>query len=63
MPKPKAHWTNKKYGKDVYEGKYVRDADGERIFIVFAYIAKTNKIHHVSFESAQAAKALGWVKS
>lgn len=51
-------WTHKKYGKRNYKGSYDFKS-GEREFKLVGKDSK-GKIHIISFESWQAAKALGW---
>lgn len=53
-------WTNKKkFGKREFVGSYTRiTKNGERNFVLTA----TNGTREISFESYQAAKALGWIK-
>jgi hypothetical protein len=53
----KSLWKNKKY-PGTYYGTHARDADGERVFI----LKRVEKARRITFESWQAAKALGWVK-
>lgn len=47
-------WKNYKHGKAVFIGSYERDKDGERVFVL------THGKRKITFESWQAAKALGW---
>ncbi len=54
-------WTNKKYPKFKYQGQYSR-LRGERVFEVCRVACGRAKPHRVTFESWEAAKALGWVK-
>lgn len=49
-------WKNKKYGKKLFKGKYVEDKFYERTFVL------THENRNITFESHQAAKALGWQK-
>jgi hypothetical protein len=51
-------WSNKKYGKKLFKGSYYiyRLNSSERLFNL------TDGKRVISFESWQAAKALGWVK-
>lgn len=53
--KKKAHWTHKKYGKRKYYG-YYRYVDNEREFL----LVHGDTQHIITFESHEAAKALGW---
>lgn len=64
----KSIWRHKKYGKRNYEGRYTH-VSGERIFFLTGYVQLkvkklklVGRIHNVTFESPQAAKALGWKK-
>ena len=60
------YWKNKKV-PGYFTGHYVRDADGERVFVLKRDTTKTrsdaryNKSRRITFESAAAAKALGWM--
>lgn len=57
------YWINPKKPNYAYRGAYTHDfLDGERVFVLFTLL-KNGKVHHVSFESHQMAKALGWKKS
>jgi hypothetical protein len=51
-------WKNKKVPGKFY-GTYVRDADGERNFV----LKKEGGGRRITFESAAAAKTLGWKAS
>ena len=51
-------WHHKKYGKLNFFGRYVR-ISGERVFELVN--ARDGKFKVITFESWQAAKALGWV--
>jgi hypothetical protein len=51
-----ALWKNKKFGKKTFIGCYVADRRSERNFVLI------NGDRHITFESFQAAKALGWTK-
>lgn len=53
----KTIWTNKKYPGTFY-GSYARDSDGERVFL----LKRVEKARRITFESWQAAIALGWKK-
>ena len=55
----KSLWTNKKHGKTQFVSYYELDKKGERTFILIATKAPFRRI---TFESYQAAKALGWLK-
>lgn len=59
MRKP-SKWRHAKYSSRVYSGhfRYVRK---EREFLLVAEL-KNGKKHCVSFESPEAAKAIGWRK-
>lgn len=50
-------WHHKKYGKKNFYGRYVR-LKGERVFELVNVMNGIEKV--VTFESWQAAKALGW---
>jgi hypothetical protein len=52
----KLKWTNKKFKSRIYEGFY-RRVNTEREFILVCF----EKSHTISFESHEAATALGWV--
>jgi hypothetical protein len=52
-------WKIKKYPNRVYRGNYVYDEVRGREFVLYCVL----KDHYVVFESFQAAKKLGWVKS
>lgn len=51
-------WKHKKY-KSAFIGFYERDAKGERVFVL---ISMKEPLRRITFESYQAAKALGWHK-
>lgn len=51
-------WKHKKYKARDYRGTYRRNSDGEREFVLRC----EKPAHNVSFESHEAAKALGWAK-
>jgi hypothetical protein len=54
-------WKNKKkHGAKNFISSYERDKKGERIFVL-THI-KNGKQRRITFESWQAAKALGWKK-
>lgn len=66
-------WLNSLKYQDVqFKGSYERDKDGERVFVLRArmQVETVNKgkvsakvqNKKITFESYQAAKALGWVK-
>lgn len=54
-------WKHKSHGKRKYKGTYVRDASGERQFVLIA-ILESGKVHAITCESHQMAKKVGWVK-
>lgn len=49
-------WSHKKYKNRKFAGRYVR-LKGERVFNL------TDGVRTVTFESWQAAKAMGWKKN
>lgn len=49
-------WTHKKFGKKPFVGRYERDKDAERVFVLRRGKRK------ISFESWQMAKKVGWKK-
>lgn len=56
-------WKNKKY-PGTYAGYFVRDADGERNFVLKRVVNNpSTKPRRVTFESPEAAKAQGWKAS
>lgn len=54
---PGGFWKNRKY-PGTYRGSYARDKDGERIYV----LKKEGGGRRITFESHEAAKALGWKK-
>lgn len=59
MAKKKKVWSNKKVpGK--FAGFFIRDKDGERNFQLKRDVTKGGKARRITFESPEAAKALGW---
>lgn len=60
-------WTNKKHGKKQFKGRYVINdikytGKAERVFTLMTWKKDGTLGRVISFESWQAAKALGWVK-
>lgn len=55
MGTTKPSWKHPKY-KGLYRGSYERDKKGERVFV----LSCEKPVRNVTFESCQAAKALGW---
>lgn len=59
MAKKRKTWSSKKVpGK--FTGHFVRDNDGERNFLLKRDTTKGGKARRITFESPEAAKALGW---
>lgn len=60
MAKSKLVWTHSKFPGRGYRGSYTRDGYGERSFLLIYDFPKSPKVHRISFESPEAARALGW---
>lgn len=60
----KRAWKHKSH-PGTFTGHYVRDADGERNFVLKRVLDKQTgkKLRRITFESHEAAKALGWKAS
>lgn len=54
MPRVKKLWKNKKYPGRQFEGNYIRDRKGERVFEL------SEGRRTITFESFQAAQEQGW---
>lgn len=61
MRKPSQWQHETKYKTRTYVGKYSRTQYGERIFELH-FEQRNGKVHRISFESHEKAKAAGWKK-
>jgi hypothetical protein len=63
--KKKRSWKHKNHPGS-FTGHYVRDADGERNFVLKRVLGDGipgKRLRRITFESHEAAKALGWKAS